>query len=260
MLIVISPAKTLDYVTQATTSDYTQPDLLDESAELIAILQRYQPDDLAALMTISHALAELNVARYASWSRPFTLQNAKQALFAFKGDVYEGLAATTLAQGELTWLQQHLRILSGLYGILRPLDLMQPYRLEMGTRLITPRGKTLYSFWGDRITEQINTLLERTAQPVLVNLSSEEYFKVIRPQQLKGRLITPVFQDKKGHGYKVISFYAKHARGMMTRWAAKHQIAHPDTLKEFNDEGYRFNESLSNDTIWVFQREHASSN
>jgi cytoplasmic iron level regulating protein YaaA (DUF328/UPF0246 family) len=185
-------------------------------------LREKSPSDISRLMGISDTLATLNVGRYHDWSPVFTPDNAKQAVLAFMGDVYEGLNAASLNDGQLDYLQQHLRILSGLYGLLRPLDLMQPYRLEMGTRLANPHGANLYAFWGERITNALNALLDTTDNPVLVNLASDEYFKAVKPAKLHGRLITPVFQDYKNGQYKIISFYAKQARGLMARWAALH--------------------------------------
>lgn len=258
MLLVISPAKALDYETPPTTARFSQPDFLDDAAELIDILQKCTPADIAGLMSLSDKLATLNVARYASWSRPFAADNAKQALLAFNGDVYEGLAATTLDEAALAWAQDHLRILSGLYGVLRPLDLMQPYRLEMGTRLSNPRGKDLYAFWGERITAELNRLLdgEREAgrDAVLVNLASEEYFKSVKPRLLKGRLVAPVFEDWKDGRYKIISFYAKRARGLMSRYAIENRIDDVEALKGFDNEGYAFAADASDGDTWVFRR------
>lgn len=258
MIFVISPAKALDYETAPTTSVFSQPDFLDDAAELIDILQKCTPADIAGLMSLSDKLASLNVARYASWSRPFAPDNAKQALLAFNGDVYEGMNAATLNEEALAWAQDHLRILSGLYGLLRPLDLMQAYRLEMGTRLSNPRGKDLYAFWGERITAELNRLLtaERDAgrEAVLVNLASEEYFKSVKPKLLKGRLVSPVFEDWKDGRYKIISFYAKRARGLMSRYAIEHRVADVEALKAFDSEGYAYTAEASDGDSWVFRR------
>lgn len=254
MLIVISPAKSLDYDTPAVTEKHTMPDFLAHSAELIDTLKTLSPAQVASLMDISDALAVLNVTRYASWTRKFTSKNAKQAVLAFNGDVYEGLDASSLSAGQLDYLQSHLRILSGLYGVLRPLDLMQPYRLEMGTRLANARGKDLYTFW-DRIpTDVLNAELKRHKSKVLVNLASEEYFKVVKPRLLDAEIITPVFEDWKGGKYKIISFYAKRARGLMTRFAAMHGITKPEALKEFDIDGYAFDPKASTETTWMFRR------
>lgn len=254
MLIVLSPAKTLDYVTPAATDVYTLPDFAWHSAELIEILRKMSPAQISSLMDISDALASLNVARYASWSPTSTVENAKQAMLAFDGDVYEGLDATTLTARQLDYAQSHIRILSGLYGVLRPLDLMQPYRLEMGTRLANGRGKDLYAFWGDLVTESLNKAIAAQKGHVLVNLASEEYFKVVKPRLLDAEIITPVFEEWKGGKYKIISFYAKRARGLMARYAAVKGITRPEKLKAFDAEGYAFDESASTDREWVFRR------
>ena len=258
MILVISPAKALDYETPPTTATFTQPDFLDQSAELIDILREKSPAQIAELMSLSDQLSSLNVARYASWSRPFAADNAKQALLAFNGDVYEGLDATSLTEADLAWAQDHLRILSGLYGVLRPLDLMQAYRLEMGTRLANPRGKNLYEFWGERITDELNRLLAREEdagrERVLVNLASDEYFKSVKPKKLKGRIVTPVFEDWKGGRYKIISFYAKRARGLMSRHVITHRIDEAEALKGFDAEGYAFAADASDADTLVFRR------
>jgi hypothetical protein len=258
MILVISPAKALDYETPPTTATFTQPDFLDHSAELIDVLREKSPAQIAELMSLSDPLATLNVARYASWSRPFAPDNAKQALLAFNGDVYEGLDAKSLTEADLAWAQDHLRILSGLYGVLRPLDLMQAYRLEMGTRLTNPRGKNLYEFWGDRITDELNRLLageeDAGRERVLVNLASDEYFKSVKPKKLKGRIVTPVFEDWKGGRYKIISFYAKRARGLMSRHVIRNRIDEVGALQGFDAEGYAFAADASDADTLVFRR------
>lgn len=258
MILVISPAKALDYETPPTTARFTQPDFLDDASALIAVLREKSPADIAELMSLSDPLATLNVARYASWSRPFAPDNARQAVLAFNGDVYEGLDARSLSEVELAWAQDHLRILSGLYGVLRPLDLMQAYRLEMGTRLANPRGKNLYEFWGERITDELDRLLAREEEAgrerVLVNLASDEYFKSVKPKKLKGRIVTPVFEDWKGGRYKIISFYAKRARGLMSRYAITHRIDEVEALKGFDSEGYAFAADASEADTLVFRR------
>lgn len=258
MILVISPAKALDYETPPSSATLTQPDFLDQSAELIAVLREKSPAEIADLMALSDQLATLNVARYASWSRPFRPDNAKQALLAFNGDVYEGLDAKSLADADLAWAQDHLRILSGLYGVLRPLDLMQAYRLEMGTRLANPRGKNLYEFWGERITDELNRLLAREEdagrERVLLNLASDEYFKSVKPKKLKGRIVTPVFEDWKGGRYKIISFYAKRARGLMSRYVITHRIDDVAALQGFDAEGYAFAADASDADRLVFRR------
>ena len=258
MIFVISPAKALDYESPLPAAAHTQPDFLDHAAELIDLLREFSPAQIAELMDLSDPLATLNVARYASWSRPFDPSNARQALFAFNGDVYEGLDARSLSAEEIGWAQAHLRILSGLYGVLRPLDLMQAYRLEMGTRLANPRGKNLYAFWGDLPTAALNRELaaqrEAGALPVLVNLASEEYFKAVKPARLSAPVLTPVFEDWKNGRYRIISFYAKRARGLMCRHVIRQRVADVDGLKRFDAEGYAFAPEASDADTLVFRR------
>jgi cytoplasmic iron level regulating protein YaaA (DUF328/UPF0246 family) len=252
MLMVISPAKTLDFDTPATTEVSTQCDFLDQSAQLIKILRPMSMPQVAKLMDLSDTLASLNVARYESWKRPFTAKNAKQAVLAFDGDVYDGLNANTLTKTQLNQAQKQLRILSGLYGILRPLDLMQPYRLEMGTALPNPKGKDLYHFWGEDLGKALNAELKAHKTRVLVNLASEEYFKAVNG--LDYPVLTPVFQEKKGSAYKIVSFSAKRARGMMVRYVLDHKIDSPEKLKDFDTDDYRFDANASSDTRYVFRR------
>lgn len=254
MLIVLSPAKTLDYDTPPTTDICSLPDFVDQAAELIDMLKIMSPSQISNLMDVSDAIAVLNVARYGSWSRTFTTENAKQAILAFNGDVYEGLDASSLTARQLEYAQAHIRILSGLYGVLRPLDLMQPYRLEMGTRLSNPHGKDLYAFWGNLVTEALNKVFSAQKGHVLINLASEEYFKVVKPKLLDAEIITPVFEEWKGGKYKVISFYAKRARGLMARYAATNGITQPNKLKAFDMEGYAFDDVASTEHNWVFRR------
>ncbi|TWC71621.1 peroxide stress protein YaaA [Herbaspirillum sp. SJZ099] len=254
MLIVLSPAKSLDYDTPPVTDVHTTPAFIARSAVLIEVLKQLSPAQVGSLMGISDQLAVLNANRYASWSRKFTAKNSKQAVLAFNGDVYEGLDANSLNARQLDYVQNHVRILSGLYGMLRPLDLMQPYRLEMGTKLANPHGKDLYAFWGSEITEALNGELATQKAPVLVNLASEEYFKAVKPKLLKAKVIAPVFEDWKGGKYKIISFYAKRARGLMARYAALKNISQPEKLKGFDLEGYAFAEEASTDSSWVFRR------
>ncbi|SOY44003.1 conserved hypothetical protein, DUF328 [Cupriavidus taiwanensis] len=257
MLIVLSPAKSLDYETPARIETHTLPRFIDRSAALIERLRRLAPQDVGALMDISDKLAVLNVTRYADWSATFTAANSKQAVLAFNGDVYDGLDATSLSPEDLGFAQKHLRILSGLYGVLRPLDWMQPYRLEMGTRLDNAAGKDLYAFWGDDVTQMLNADmadLKQEGAPVLVNLASEEYFKVVRPKVLQARIVTPVFEDWKGGRYKIISFHAKRARGTMARYAVTHRVTEPEKLKRFAEDGYAFDKAASDATRWVFRR------
>ncbi|HTH77157.1 MAG TPA: peroxide stress protein YaaA [Trinickia sp.] len=256
MIIVLSPAKSLDYETPPHVSKHTIPDFADDAAQLIDVLRRYSPPQLASLMDISDALAHLNFQRYADWSPKFGADNAKQAVLAFNGDVYEGFDAKSLSAADLDYAQRHVRVLSGLYGVLRPLDLLQPYRLEMGTRLPNPRGKDLYAFWGERITDALNAQLRRAkgSSRVVVNCASTEYFKSVRPKRLDAPIVTPVFEDWKGGRYKIISFHAKRARGLMARFAVEHRIGSPEQLKDFAVEGYAFDPAASNDATFVFRR------
>jgi cytoplasmic iron level regulating protein YaaA (DUF328/UPF0246 family) len=255
MLTVISPAKTLDFETASHTDKHTEPRFLEQSQQLINQLKKLSSQEIANLMKISDKLAGLNMARFQQWQMPFTEENAKQAILAFKGDVYTGLDAETLDEKGLEFAQQHLRILSGLYGVLRPLDLMQPYRLEMGTPFQNDAGRDLYSFWGD----QIQTALEAESalsDGVLINLASNEYFKAVNAKKLKATIITPVFKDWKNGQYKMISFYAKKARGLMSRYIIDQQINSPEKLKQFDSEGYRYSEEMSQKNDWVFIRDH----
>ncbi|MBS8239777.1 peroxide stress protein YaaA [Marinobacter lipolyticus] len=254
MLMVISPAKTLDYDSPLATEQYSQPDFLDDACELVDQLKTLEPHQISNLMSISHKLGQLNAERFQQWKTPFTPDNARQAILAFKGDVYTGLNAENFSEQEFEFAQKHLRMLSGLYGVLKPLDLMQPYRLEMGTRFENTRGKDLYAFWGDRITEELNRLLAAD-DGVLVNLASNEYFKSVRKKELNGRLVTPQFKDWKNGQYKMISFYAKKARGLMCRYAIENGITQADDLKGFNLEGYYFCEEQSDQNNWLFLRD-----
>jgi len=253
MLMIISPAKTLDYESPLATRNYTQPEFLEESCELIDQLKNLEPHQVSNLMGISEKLGQLNAGRFRSWHTPFTPDNARQAVLAFKGDVYTGLGANSFSEDDFSFAQKHLRILSGLYGLLKPLDLMQPYRLEMGTRLENHKGKDLYAFWGSKLTEALNQLLADDDQ-VLVNLASNEYFKSVQKKHLTARLITPQFKDWKNGQYKMISFYAKKARGLMCRYAIENRISQADALKGFNLEGYCFSEDQSDENNWVFLR------
>ena len=254
MLIVVSPAKTLDYETVPKTKVATQPDYLDHSQQLINRLRQFSPLDIAELMKVSMKIADLNVDRYASWKKPFTDKNAKQAVLAFKGDVYTGLQAESFNSQDFKFAQSHFRILSGLYGLLRPLDLMQAYRLEMGTKLENDRGKNLYEFWGTTITEGLNQQLGKIKSDCLINLASNEYFKSVKPKELKAEIITPAFKEKKNGEYKMIGIYAKKARGMLSRYIIKNRLSDPQDIKSFADDGYRFNKSLSKGNNWVFTR------
>ncbi len=245
MLILISPTKKLDYESPLSTETYSQPQFLDHSQELVDQLKDYAPHDIASLMHLSEKLALLNFKRYQEWQQPFTPENARPALLAFKGDVYEGMEAGTMDQATLDYAQDHLRILSGLYGVLRPLDLMQAYRLEMGTPLKNRRGKDLYAFWKGIVAEQLNRDLAASGTDRVVNLASGEYFKSVDKKVLEGRLITPVFKDWKNGQYKIISFYAKKARGMMTRYLLQKRVDSLAQLTEFSEAGYAFNPELT---------------
>ncbi|SFB79709.1 hypothetical protein SAMN05216344_103169 [Polaromonas sp. OV174] len=254
MLFLLSPAKALDYDTPPHVATHTQPLFTRQSAELIEVLKTKTPQDIGSLMKLSDALSGLNVARYEAWSPKFTAKNSKQAVLAFNGDVYGGLDAKSLDAQQLDWAQQHLCILSGLYGVLRPLDWMQPYRLEMGTALATERGKNLYQFWGSQISDYLNERAAADASPLIVNLASEEYFKAVDRKALKARVVNCVFQDFKGGKYKIISFHAKRARGLMVRYAIENQLLGVKKLKDFEAEGYRFEPSVSEIDRLVFRR------
>jgi cytoplasmic iron level regulating protein YaaA (DUF328/UPF0246 family) len=255
MLIVISPAKTLDFDTPPVTKTFTQPRFLDHSQQLIEQLRQLDPTQISTLMAISDNLGELNHRRFMNWSQPFAPANAKQALLAFRGDVYTGLDADSFSAPDFTFAQKHLRILSGLYGVLQPLDLIQPYRLEMGTALANSRGANLYAFWGERLTEALNAELHRAKKPVLVNLASQEYFKAVHPKKLAAPVITPIFKERKGDGYKIVSFFAKKARGRMSAYIIKQRLDDAEALKDFNLDGYRYNPQQSSATEWTFTRE-----
>ena len=254
MLFLLSPAKSLNYDPPQGDVPHTKPLFVKESAALIDILKQKSPQEIAGLMSLSDKLAGLNAGRYVAWSRTFTAKNAKQAVLAFDGDVYDGLNAKMLATDDLAWAQDHLCILSGLYGVLRPLDYMQPYRLEMGTQLVNPRGKDLYQFWGNQISDYLNKRLAADKTPVIVNLASQEYFKSVNKKVLKARVVDCVFEDNKGDGYKIISFFAKKARGLMARYAIQHRLTLPEQLKGFNLEGYAYVPDVSSPERLVFRR------
>lgn len=253
MQIVLSPAKTLDYESALTSSRYTQPRFLEDSCRLVDQLKGMAPHQLSDLMQISNKLGELNASRYQQWQLPFTPDNARQALLAFRGDVYEGLAADRFTEKDLAFAQDHLKILSGLYGILRPLDLMQPYRLEMGTRLANERGKDLYAFWRHIITPALQQSLNDD-DGVLINLASNEYFQAVDAKQLQARIITPQFKDLKNGQYKMISFFAKKARGRMAAWMIQHRVCDPQQLLDFDLDGYRYSPEQSQGDQWLFLR------
>ena len=255
MLLLLSPAKILDYESPIPDVQATEPLFVAQSAQLIATLKKKSPKQIAELMDLSEALAKLNTDRYKAWSPQSNASNARPAVLAFNGDVYEGLDAKSLKSKDLKWAQQHVRILSGLYGVLRPLDLMQAYRLEMGTSLKVGKANNLYQFWGAQIAPHLNAELASTPHPVIVNLASQEYFKAVDRKALKARVIDCVFQDQKNGQYKIISFFAKRARGLMARYAIEHQVKHPEALQDFNLEGYAFEASVSSDDTWVFRRQ-----
>lgn len=254
MLLVISPAKTLDYETPPVCDDYSMPDYLDDAQELINRARKYSVLDISEIMAVSSKIAELNFERFEAWHTPFTVENSKQAVLAFKGDVYTGLDANTFDKKEFKFAQKHLRILSGLYGLLRPLDLMQAYRLEMGRKIENDRGKNLYAFWGEIITEGLNRALKKQKSNVLINLASNEYFKAVKPKLLNAEIITPVFKDYKNGKLKIISFFAKKARGLMVRYIIDNSIETIEGLKGFNTDGYNFDSNLSTEKELIFTR------
>ena len=256
MLTLISPAKSLDYDSKINTTKSSQPDFLNHSEELIDGLRNLSPPDIESMMKISQKLANLNYGRFLSWQRPFTTDNARPCIFAFTGDVYQGINIHSFNTKELDFCQKNLRILSGLYGLLRPLDLMQAYRLEMGTKFANSRGTNLYQFWDTLITDKLNEELAAQNSDVLINLASNEYFKSVKPKKLKATIITPNFKDWKNGQYKIISFYAKKARGLMAAYIMKNGISDPEKLKAFDTDGYYFSPELSTPTDWIFLRDH----
>ncbi|NQU61440.1 MAG: peroxide stress protein YaaA [Rhodospirillales bacterium] len=255
MLTVISPAKKLDFETEPQSDKFTQPEFLDETEILVASARRLTRRDLAQTMKLSDKLADLNFERFKAFSTPFTLANAKQAAHVFNGDTYIGLDAKTLNKKDMDFAQDHLRILSGLYGLLRPLDLIQPYRLEMGAKFQPPRGENLYGFWDGRLTDAINQGIAKQTDPSVINLASNEYFKAVHVDGLTGAVITPVFKEVKDGVAKVLGMFAKRARGAMARYIIKNRIEAPEKLKSFTDGGYAFQPNLSDDATWVFSRE-----
>lgn len=257
MLLLLSPAKTLDFDTPAPLPAAANPAFAAQAGELIALLRRRSAAEIAALMELSQPLAELNVLRYRAWSVRFPASSSKPAIYAFNGDVYEGLDAASLKPADLAWAQEHVAILSGLYGVLRPLDRLQAYRLEMGTRLANARGKDLYAFWGDTIAEHLNERLAGDKSPLVVNLASQEYFRAADRQALRARVVECVFEDWKGGGYKVISFFAKRARGLMARHAIRKRAATTRALESFDLEGYAFDRGASEPDRLVFRRRQA---
>ncbi len=254
MLVVISPAKALD-CSRPKIKTHTLPQFIEESIELVRVMKKKSSADLKKLMAVSDDLAQLNHSRFQEWKIPFTLDNAKQAILTFKGDVYKSLDAESLNMNDLKFAQKHLYILSGLYGLLRVFDLIQPYRLEMGTKLSHGQWKSLYQFWGDKLSNQINESLKaHGSKGVLVNLASQEYYKVLKSKQVNVPVITPAFKEKKGNDYKTIGFVAKKARGMMSRYIIENRIKDVEQLKQFKLGGYRFRPNMSDESTWVFTR------
>ena len=257
MLITISPAKTLDFKSAPEKDEISYPRLIDEAKYLVNKLKKFSPGKLKSLMDISDNLADLNYERYQHWNANFEPSIAKEAIFVFKGDVYQGLDVETLNKNARTYLHDNLLILSGLYGVLKPFDSMLAYRLEMGSSFkVTPTKNNLYKFWGDKITDQFNEQLEEQNTDVLINLASNEYFKALNKKRLKAQIIVPEFKDMKNGSYKMISFFAKKARGMMLRYIAENNINEPEHIKSFDSDGYYFNNSLSKENKWVFTRDH----
>ncbi|MCO7226276.1 peroxide stress protein YaaA [Pleionea sp. CnH1-48] len=259
MLTVISPAKSLDFDSPLATEHHSQPAFLEHSEQLIEELRHLTHADIAGLMKLSDKLAELNLHRFEAFNTPFTPANARQAVLAFRGDVYQGLDADSFSEQDFAYAQDHLRILSGLYGLLNPLDLIQAYRLEMGTRFANSRGKDLYQFWGERLTDELNAQLEQQAadgkEACLVNLASNEYFKAVKPKHLNYEVITPVFKDFKNGQYKIVSFFAKRARGLMSRYIIQNKVENVEGLKSFDLAGYYFDSASSSQTEFVFLRD-----
>ena len=255
MLAIISPAKTLDFESAVKNFPVSQPHFTDYSEQLIEVCRKLSPQDLSSLMSISDKLAGLNVARFAEWTKIHNENNSRAALFAFKGDVYTGLDADSLSEDDVVFAQSHLRMLSGLYGLLKPLDLMQPYRLEMGTKLANPKGKDLYAFWGNVITQAVQQAIDEQGDNILINLASDEYYKSVKENHLNAQIIKPVFLDNKNGKYKVISFYAKKARGLMCRYLIQNRLTEIEQLKEFDLGGYWFDSTSSTETEFVFKRD-----
>jgi cytoplasmic iron level regulating protein YaaA (DUF328/UPF0246 family) len=256
VLIVVSPAKSLDYESKLPTKKHSEPRMLDQARELVGVMAQKSPADISKMMSVSASLGELNHERFLDWETPFTPKNARPAVLAFNGDVYMGMEAGTFTERDHTHAQKTLRILSGLYGLLRPLDLMQPYRLEMSSTVKTSRGKDLYSFWGDSITEQLNAdMADSPGSDALINLASNEYFGAVNAKKLEGRLVSPVFLDsKEGSEPKIISFFAKRARGSMSGWIIRNRLKSPRAILEFEEDGYHYDQERSQSDRPVFVR------
>ncbi|PIK15796.1 peroxide stress protein YaaA [Halobacteriovorax sp. JY17] len=252
MLVIVSPAKKLDFETSSPISDFVEPKFIEKSKELIRDLRKCSPAEVSKMMKLSEALTDLNVQRYKSFKTPFTPKNAKQAIFSFKGDTYVGFDAETLSAPQIKYAQKHMRILSGLYGVLSPLELIQPYRLEMGTKFSCNGSKNLYEFWKSDLTSELNSILKK--EKVLVNCASTEYSGAVNFSAIDGRVVTPVFKDKKNDQYKIISFFAKKARGMMARYIVENKVTEVEDLKNFGSDGYAFSESMSSENEFVFTR------
>jgi hypothetical protein len=257
MLLVVSPAKKLDFESPVATPKFSQPSLLKQSQLLIDDCIKLSPSDIASLMKLSDKLAGLNAARFGEWSTPFTVENARQAILSFNGDVYAGLDAQTFNDDDFDFAQQHFKILSGLYGLLKPLDLIQAYRLEMGCKLRNSRGENLYQFWGDIITNELNQSLQDNNDDVLINLASTEYFKSVKTTLLNATVVTPIFKDWKNGQYKIISFFAKKARGLMARYIIQNKLTMADDIKQFDLGGYQYEPTMSKGNDWVFTRKQA---
>lgn len=257
MIIVVSPAKSLDFDSPAKTKKFSEVEFLSDSKKLMKGLKEYQPEQLSELMHMSEALGELNFARNANWKAPFTPENAKQAVFAFRGDVYQGMKAEDYSAAELNFAQKHLRILSGLYGLLKPLDLIQPYRLEMGSKFANERGKNLYEFWGSKITDRINSELGSGKSELLINLASNEYFSAVQAKKIEGEIVTPIFKDYSNGKFKIISFFAKKARGEMVTYIVNNRIESAEKLLDFEVNGYQYSEADSTATKPVFLRKQS---
>lgn len=255
MLVLLSPSKTMDFSNDVQLDHYTKPGFLEEAEQLVNHMRGYSPDDLAQLMNISDKLAKMNYERFQEFKTPFTPENARQALLAYRGDVYDGIAVKEYGKQDFDFAQEQVRILSGLYGVLRPLDLIQPYRLEMSTKIQPNQTKNLYEFWQDQITQFLNEELKSHTNPYVINLASNEYFKAVKASELNGQIITPVFKEQKNGQYKTIAIYAKKARGMMTDYIIRNRLSDPEGLKGFDYEGYLFNEALSNVQQWVFTKD-----
>jgi len=254
MLLIISPSKTLDYESPIPYEGKSELDFVKESAQLVRVLKKFKAEELADLMDVSAKIAYLNHDRFAQWKSPINPEEARQAIFAFKGEVYNGFDAYTLQNKDIEYAQSHMRMLSGLYGLLKPMDMMLPYRLEMGTKLSTAKFKNLYEFWGDKITKKLQRDIEESGTNVLVNLASKEYFKSINKKKIKATIITPIFKEAKGDSYKVIAIFAKKARGLMSRYMIQNQIQNPEDLKHFDHAGYFYNDALSTQTELTFTR------